>query len=98
MAITQISEFDDELFLAMSLPSLDLLHKIAQALSIRMSELYAITESNSDFGEKLMQEDRADYANEVILMRRHFQSLTPANRDLAIELIKVLMRTQSAEP
>jgi hypothetical protein len=98
MAITQTSEFDDELFLAMSLPLLDLLHKIAQALSIRMSELYAITESNSNSGEKLMQEDQADYANEVILMRRHFQSLTPANRDLAIELIKVLMRTQSAEP
>lgn len=79
------------------LPSLDLLHKIAQALSIRMSELYAIAESDSKKPcEKLMQEDHADYANEVILMRRHFQTLTPANRDLAIELIKVLMRTQSA--
>ncbi|MDX1299596.1 MAG: helix-turn-helix transcriptional regulator [Pseudomonas sp.] len=80
------------------LPSLDLLHKIAQALSIRMSELYAIAESDSKSSEKLMQEDHTDYANEVILMRRHFQTLTPANRDLAIELIKVLMRTQSAEP
>ena len=78
------------------LPSLDLLHKIAQALSIRMSELYAITESDSSPSERLIQEDHADYANEVILMRRHFQTLTPANRDLAIELIKVLMRTQSA--
>lgn len=78
------------------LPSLDLLHKIAQALSIPMSELYAIAESDSKPREKLMQENHSDYANEVILMRRHFQTLTPANRDLAIELIKVLMRTQSA--
>lgn len=75
-------------------PSLDLLHKIAQALSIRMSELYAIAESISSANPEPMLEEQADYANEVILMRRHFQTLTPANRNVALELIKVLIRTQ----
>lgn len=78
-------------------PSLELLHKIAQVLSIRMSELYSIAESVSDTGTSPLQEGRADYANEFVLMRRHFQTLSPANRNVAIELIKVLIRSQSTE-
>ena len=79
-------------------PSLELLHKIAQALSIRMSELYLIAESTCSADSSSMQKDQADYSNEVILMRRHFQALTPANRNIAIELIKVLIRSQSTQP
>jgi transcriptional regulator with XRE-family HTH domain len=78
-------------------PSLELLHKVAQALGMRMSELYALAESNTAPSDFSLQENQGDYANEVILMRRHFQVLTQTNRALALELIKVLIRSQNPE-
>lgn len=74
-------------------PSLETLHKIAQVLGVRMSELYAVAEGLSGVEEPL-PEGQSAYANEVISMRRHFQELTPANRHLAVEMIKVLVRAQ----
>lgn len=76
-------------------PSLDLLHKVAQALSVRMTELYAIAEHDTAQNDAKAQEVQGEYANEMILIRRHFQALSPANRTLAVELLKVLIRSQS---
>lgn len=78
-------------------PSLELLHKVAQALGLRMSELYALAENNTATSDFSLQENQGDYTNEVILMRRHFQALTAPNRTLALELIKVLVRNQSPQ-
>lgn len=74
-----------------------MLRKIAQALGIRMSELCSIAESASDTDTLSLQDGRADYANEFVLMRRHFQALTPANRTVALELTKVLIRAQNSD-
>lgn len=79
-------------------PSLELLHKIAQALGMRMSELYGMAENHSNTSATPIPEGLAECGNDVILMRRHFLALTPANRNVAIELIKVLIRAQDNEP
>lgn len=72
------------------LPSLELLHKLSHALGTKTSELYAVAESESDGGE----EAASDQSNEVILVRRNFQALTPKNRRLAIEFLKLLGQSQ----
>ena len=72
------------------LPSLELLHKLSQALGTKTSELYAVAESESEGGEEVA----SDQSNEVILVRRNFQALTPKNRRLAIEFLKLLGQSQ----
>lgn len=72
------------------LPSLELLHKLSLALGAKMSELYAVVESESEDCE----EAASDQSNEVILVRRNFQALSPKNRRLAIEFLKLLGQSQ----
>ena len=72
------------------LPSLELLHKLSYALGTKTSELYAVAESELEGGE----EAASDQSNEVILVRRNFQALTPKNRRLAIEFLKLLGQSQ----
>ncbi|MEE1920853.1 helix-turn-helix transcriptional regulator [Pseudomonas sp. 148P] len=72
------------------LPSLELLHKLSQALGAKMSDLYAVAESESDGREQAAP----DQSNEVILVRRNFQALNPKNRKLAIEFLKLLGQSQ----
>lgn len=72
------------------LPSLDLLHKLSHALGAKTSDLYAVAESELEDGEQAA----SDQSNEVILVRRNFQALTPKNRRLAIEFLKLLGQSQ----
>jgi len=72
------------------LPSLDLLHKLSHALGTKTSDLYAVAESELEGGD----EAASDQSNEVILVRRNFQALTPKNRRLAIEFLKLLGQSQ----
>ncbi|WP_082481863.1 helix-turn-helix domain-containing protein [Pseudomonas sp. Leaf127] len=79
---------------AQQLPSLDLLHKLSEALGTKTSALYAVAESESDSGSGVVSEPSPEQGNEVILVRRHFQALTPRNRKLAIEFLKLLGQSQ----
>lgn len=72
------------------LPFLDLLHKLSHALGTKTSDLYVVVESELEDGE----EAASDQSNEVILVRRNFQALTPKNRRLAIEFLKLLGQSQ----
>lgn len=72
------------------LPSLELLHKLSHALGMKTSEVYAVAESEGG-------EEASDQSNEVILVRRNFQALTPKNRRLAIEFLKLLGQSQDED-
>lgn len=72
------------------LPSLELLHRLSRALGTKTSALYTIAESESGEGE----EGATEHSNEVILVRRNFQALTPKNRRLAIEFLRLLGQSQ----
>lgn len=72
------------------LPSLELLHRLSRALGTKTSALYTVAESESGEGE----EGATEHSNEVILVRRNFQALTPKNRRLAIEFLRLLGQSQ----
>ncbi|MHA6192896.1 helix-turn-helix domain-containing protein [Pseudomonas wadenswilerensis] len=72
------------------LPSLELLHRLSRALGTKTSELYTVAESESEESE----ERTSEHGNEVILVRRNFQALTPKNRRLAIEFLRLLGQSQ----
>lgn len=72
------------------LPSLELLEKLSQALGTKMSELCAVAESETASKEPSL----STVTNEVILLRRNFQALTPHNRRLALEFLKLLAHSQ----
>lgn len=78
---------------AQQLPSLELLHKLAEALQIKMSDLYALAEGADSRKEDGIEGDE----NEMLLMRRQFLLLTPANRRMALELLKVVRNSQCPE-
>ena len=47
--------------------------------------------------EELRETVEADYTNEAILLRRYFRTLSPANKRLAVDFVKLLNRTQRGE-
>lgn len=74
-------------------PSVELLHKISAALGVKMSELYAIAEETCPAVIN-SPHSLATYDNDIILMRRHFQALSSANKGFALEMLKSLCRLQ----
>ena len=76
------------------LPSLELLLKIAGALNVKTSALFALAETSSAEPRSAMPASEID--NTAILLRRHFLTLTPTNQRLAVELLKTMNRVQQS--
>lgn len=73
------------------LPSLELLVKIATALNVKLSDLFAMAEA----GEVVSGKEKAvEHDNVAILLRRHFLTLNSQNQRLAVELLKTMNRLQ----
>lgn len=75
-------------------PSLDLLESLAEALETSVSVLYAVAEGKNagNLGE---QAAGADYDNsELARLLRHWRALTPANRRMAVEILKAMSASQ----
>lgn len=79
-------------------PSLDLVEQIAAALGTTVADLYAYVEANQPNVAKIklktINRGESDDASTAILFRRSFRELTPENKQLAVEFIKLLIRTQ----
>lgn len=78
-------------------PSVDLLKRIAAALGMSPSDIYAAIEgrdlpSNSILS--LKDASPEDYTPEAMSWLRHFRELTPDNQHMAVEYIKLLGRMQ----
>ena len=80
-------------------PALELVEKIAAAFGMKVTDLYAYAESHqlqsSKSKLKIKPNIESDNSNAVVLLRRSFQQLTPENKRLAVEFVKLLNRTQS---
>ncbi|MBI5626785.1 MAG: helix-turn-helix transcriptional regulator [Nitrosomonadales bacterium] len=79
-------------------PAADSLKMIAAALHTTVAALHARAEGVGKVSKKerdLLGGDAADYTSESIQLRRHFRALTPENKRLAVEFVKLLNRTQS---
>ena len=81
-------------------PAADSLKMIAAALHTTVAALHARAEGVGKVSRKerdLLGGDAADYTSESIQLRRHFRALTPENKHLAVEFVKLLNRTQSGK-
>lgn len=81
-------------------PSGGLLERIAKALNTSVASIYACTEGGNQPPlppEELREAGEADYTNEAILLRRYFRTLSPANKRLAVDFVKLLNHTQRGE-
>lgn len=81
-------------------PALDLVEKIAAALGITVAELYAYTAAHQPKAAKIKTKSKDGgeaAANATILFRRSFQQLSPGNKRLAVEFVKLLNRVQDGK-
>lgn len=78
-------------------PSFDLVEKIAAALNTTVADLYAhAAESHKATKNKTkLKASSEDSSNDTLRLRRSFHQLTPENKRLAIEFVKLLNRTQN---
>ena len=79
-------------------PALELVEKIAAALGMTVAELYAYTELHKPKITKAKTKVAdTEKSNAALLFRRSFQQLTPENKHLAVEFVKLLNRTQGVK-
>ncbi len=79
-------------------PALELVEKIAAALDMTVADLYAYTATQKPKtakAKKTPQDNGDNKSNAALLFRRTFQQLSPENKRLAVEFVKLLNRTQN---
>lgn len=77
-------------------PSLDLLESLAEALGTNVSVLYAVAEgrASGNLGEQPAPGGDDYEHTEVARLMRHWRTLTPANRRMAVEILKAMSASQ----
>ena len=81
-------------------PTSNMLKTIATALETTVTALHARAEGVKKTTKKergLLGGDPTDYTSEAIQLRHGFRTLTPENKHLAVEFVKLLNRTQSGK-
>lgn len=82
-------------------PALELVEQIAAALGTTVAELYAYAEANQQEPARIKSKTRSSrkysVSDDVVLFRRGFQLLSPENKRLAVEFVKLLNRSQKAK-
>ena len=77
-------------------PALELVEKIAAALGMTVADLYTYAAAQQPKTARTKAKvATAEKSNAALLLRRSFQQLTPENKHLAVEFVKLLNRTQS---
>ena len=79
-------------------PSLAMLEQIAAALDTSVSSIFALAEGRGETAEVPMgfgDDDSDAQAVDLMQLRRSFRALSPANRRIAVELLKALEKTQA---
>ena len=77
-------------------PALELVEKIAAALGMTVADLYVYAAQQAKTAKSKVKPKvgSKDNSNAALLFRRSFQQLTPENKFLAVEFVKLLNRTQ----
>lgn len=84
-------------------PSLDLLEEIARALGLTVSAIYAEAENQAgavkEPGDRYITDKKraAELEKQVNQLTRHFCSLSPEGRELALNLIQTLKKAHPAQ-
>lgn len=79
-------------------PSLKMLEQIAAALDTPVSSIFALAEGRGESAaipDDFVDSGADEVAVDLVQLRQIFRSLTPANRRIAVELLRALERTQA---
>ena len=79
-------------------PSLQMLEQIAAALDTPVSAIFALAEGRDEavgVPDDFVNPDTDRLSVDLVQLRQIFRCLTPANRRIAVELLKALERTQA---
>lgn len=73
------------------------LEQLAAVFGRTAADIYALAEGRSlpRAASKAEGDATVDYTSEAVQLRRSFRALTPANRRIAVELLKALERIQA---
>jgi len=75
-----------------------MLEQIAAAPETPVSAIFALAEGRGEkarLPDEFTEDDTGDHATELAQLRRSFRELSPANRRIAVELLKALERAQT---
>ncbi|MDD5395559.1 MAG: helix-turn-helix transcriptional regulator [Thiothrix sp.] len=81
-------------------PAASSLRTIAAALGTTVAALHVRAEDVGHAPKKkrdMFGADEADYTSESIQLRRNFRTLTPENKRLVVDFVKLLNRTQNRQ-
>ena len=79
-------------------PSPEVLNKIAKALGVTTPDIYVLAAENiaNRAPTKRKLPEIGDYSDEAVELRRYYRLLTPENRYLVLEYVKMLRRLQES--
>ena len=78
-------------------PSLDVLAALAEALGVKVSDIFNEAERASAVASSLAREVPSDYDASGLQLRRIYRSLTAANQLIALDVLKTLAKSQKAD-
>ena len=78
-------------------PSLDVLAALAEALGVKVSDIFNEAERASAMAASLAREVPSDYDASGLQLRRIYRSLTSANQLIALDVLKTLAKSQKAD-
>ena len=77
-------------------PSVDNLVRIAEALGVRVSDIFREAEAQTVPDDPALREVLSEYEDLALQLRKTFQALDEGNRRTALELLRTLLRLQKA--
>jgi len=75
-------------------PSLEVLEALAEALGVKVSDIFNETERATAIATSMTREVPSDYESEGMQLRRIFRTLTEANQAIALDLLRSLANSQ----
>jgi transcriptional regulator with XRE-family HTH domain len=78
-------------------PSLDVLAALAEALGVKVSDIFNEAERASAMASSLAREVPSDYDASGLQLRRIYRSLSSANQLIALDLLKSLAKSQKSD-
>lgn len=83
-----------------SSPSIALLQRLAQVLGTSVTAIFAGAEGvplNPALPARLAEADTLDFSREAVQLRQDFRDLSPSNKRLTLEFVRMLVRLQKVD-
>lgn len=77
-------------------PSLDVLEALADALGVKVSDIFYEAERASAIASGMAREVPSDYDDSGLRLRKIYRTLSVANQDIALDLLRSLAKSQSS--